>query len=35
MLGQDDRLPAGGICDVTDLLIEVTRRELAHETNSD
>jgi hypothetical protein len=35
MLGQDDRLSAGSIGDVTNLFIEVTRRELAHGTNSD
>jgi hypothetical protein len=33
MLGQDDRLAAGSIGDVTNLFIEVTRRELAHGTN--
>lgn len=35
MLGQDDRLAARRIGDVTNLFIDVTRRELAHGKHSD
>jgi hypothetical protein len=33
MFGKDHRLAARGICNIADLLIEVTRRILAHESS--